>query len=108
MPTTMDLLQKALTVQSQARWADTLEISDATLSQAKKRGRLSPTLAGSIASALDENPSDWIALAALEAEPESTAKNRLLQRLNSVTKRYFCAAQRTISRAAAVVGRRRS
>jgi hypothetical protein len=82
MPSTMQLLQKALTVQSQARWADALDISDATLSQAKKRGRLSPTIAGSIAKQLGENPTEWIAIAAIEAEPESRAKTALMRALN--------------------------
>ncbi|PLC06009.1 hypothetical protein CY658_02870 [Variovorax sp. RO1] len=78
----MQLLQRALSVQSQARWADALDISDATLSQAKKRGRLSPTIAGSIAKQLGENPTEWIAIAAIEAEPESPAKKALMRALN--------------------------
>jgi len=83
MPTTMQLLEKALQLKSQARWADSLDLSDATLSQAKKRGRLSPTIAGSIASELGEDPTTWISIAALEAEPETAAKHSLLKRLGS-------------------------
>ena len=87
MPNTMQLLQRALTVQSQARWAHSLDVSEAAISQAKKRGRLSPTLAGRIASTLGENPTEWIAVAALEAEPDSTAKEQLLKHMNTVAKR---------------------
>lgn len=81
MPTTMQLLARALSVKPQARWADQFELSDAALSQAKKRGRLSPTLAGSIAAELGEDPQAWITVAALEAEPESTAKAKLMKKL---------------------------
>lgn len=98
MPTTMQLLTKALAVKPQARWADSLDISDATISQAKKRGRLSPTLAGSIAAELGEDPQTWITVAALEAEPDTTAKRSLIKRLSTrVQKLYFSTKQRLIS-----------
>ncbi|TXK26223.1 hypothetical protein FVQ98_14715 [Ottowia sp. GY511] len=42
-----------------------------SVAQAKKRGRLSPVLAGTIAIELGEEPQRWIAIAALEAEKES-------------------------------------
>ena len=79
----MQLLERALATKKQARWAEDLDVSDATLSVAKKRGRLSPTIAGSIAAELGEDPTTWISIAALEAEPESTAKRSLLKRLSS-------------------------
>ncbi|VTY21926.1 Uncharacterised protein [Xylophilus ampelinus] len=83
MQTTMHLLQRALAVQNQARWADALDLSDATLSQAKKRGRLSPTIAGAMAAELGEDPAAWISVAALEAEPDTATKRTLLKRLSS-------------------------
>lgn len=86
MPTTMQLLDRALSVKTQARWADSLELSDAALSQAKKRGRLSPTVAGSIAAELGDNPEHWIAIAALEAEPPSPARTTLMRKLGTVLK----------------------
>lgn len=82
MQTTMQLLTRALATKKQARWAELLEVSDATLSVAKRRGRLSPTIAGEIAKELGEDPRDWIAIAALEAEPETTAKRSLLRSLS--------------------------
>lgn len=82
MQTTMQLLTRALAAKKQARWAELLEVSDATLSVAKRRGRLSPTIAGEIAKELGEDPRDWIAIAALEAEPETTAKRSLLKSLS--------------------------
>jgi len=87
MENTMELLARALKVQPQARWADELDLSDAALSQAKKRGRLSPTLAGNMAASLGEDPEHWITVAALEAEPDSIAKRTLMKRLGGVLKR---------------------
>jgi hypothetical protein len=73
----MELFEKALSVQRAADWARELNLTRATFSLAKQRGRLSPVLAGNIAIKLGENPEHWIAIAALEAEPKSP----LLQRL---------------------------
>jgi hypothetical protein len=81
MPTTMQLLDRALKVQPAARWADELDLSDSTLTQAKKRGRLSPILAGELAAKLGEDPREWITIAALEAEPDTALKSDLMKRL---------------------------
>lgn len=81
MPTTMQLLDRALQLKPAARWADALDLSDSTITQAKKRGRLSPTLAGELADELGEDPRDWITIAALEAEPNTPLKADLLKRL---------------------------
>jgi len=72
MQTTMNLLDKAISVQRAAAWARDLNISEAAMSIAKKRGRLSPTLAGNLAMKLGESPEKWICIAAMEAEPESS------------------------------------
>lgn len=79
METTMDLFEKALTVQRAADWAKEFNLTRGALSIAKTKRRLSPVLAGNFAMKLGENPEHWIAVAALEAEPEST----LLQRLKN-------------------------
>lgn len=71
MPNTLELLNKALEVKRAAQWCKDLNLDLSTLSTAKKRGRLSPVLAGNLAMKLGENPEHWIAIAALEAEPDS-------------------------------------
>jgi hypothetical protein len=71
MPNTMQLLDQALQKQRASVWARELNLTDSAITQAKKRGRLSPVLAGNLAIKLGENPEHWIAVAALEAEPES-------------------------------------
>ena len=89
MPTTMQLLDRALKVQPAARWADALDLSDSTITQAKKRGRLSPTLAGELAAHLGEDPRDWITIAALEAEPDTSLKKDLVKRLGSAIRNLY-------------------
>ena len=84
MQTTQDLLTKALTMHTAAKWADTLDLTRQTFANAKRRGRLSPVLAGHIAMKLGENPTQWIAIAALEAEPESSNKKRLMDCVTSL------------------------
>lgn len=87
MLNTMDLLQKALGMKRAAHWCDELNIDLSTISKAKQRGRLSPVLAGNLAIKLGESPEHWIAVAALEAEPESELLTRLLADANSWRKR---------------------
>ena len=77
MHTTMDLFEKALTVKHAAAWARDLNITRATFSMAKKHGRLSPVLAGNVAMELGEDPVQWVAIAALEAEKDSELLARL-------------------------------
>lgn len=80
-----ELLDKALAVQPSAKaWCDKLGLSRNTLAVGKFRGRLSPAIAGGLAMELGENPEHWIAIAALEAEPEST----LLQRLKKSQEKW--------------------
>lgn len=75
---TLDLLEKALTENPSPKvWCDKLKVARSTLNTARNRGRLSPSLAGGLAMELGENAQQWIAVAALEAEP----KTALLQRL---------------------------
>lgn len=77
MHTTMELLTKALDVKRASHWCRELNLTNAALTQARKRGRLSPTLAGNLAIKLGENPERWIAIAALEAEPKSSLLDSL-------------------------------
>jgi hypothetical protein len=85
MQNTMELFKKALEIQPSAKaWCDELGLSKHALAVAKTRGRLSPAVAGGLAIKLGENPVQWMALAAMEAEPESTLKQELLRRVTSL------------------------
>lgn len=69
---TMELLDRALSINpSPKSWCDKLQLNRTALNCAKNRGRLSPAIAGGLAIELGENPAQWIAIAALEAEPAS-------------------------------------
>ncbi|MGE8447314.1 MAG: hypothetical protein ACN6O1_13980 [Comamonas sp.] len=82
MSSTIELLEMALKSKRAATWCRELNISTAAFAQAKKRGRLSPLLAGNIAIDLGESPDHWMAVAALEAERESPLRDRLLASFN--------------------------
>ena len=87
MRQTLDLLNKALEKQSASAWARALNITPSAITNARARGRLSPALAGNLAIDLGENPEHWVAVAALEAEPESELLTRLLADANKWRKR---------------------
>lgn len=118
MQTTMDLLNRALTEReiSQAEWCKQLEVNRTALAVARLRGRLSPTIAGNIARLMGEPVEHWIAVAALEAEPDSKGKQTLLRKehtwarnLAQAVKSLFCSnEQRPKNRAPlGVLGMRR-
>lgn len=71
METTAELLEKALEMRSASDWSRRLDIHRSTLSAAKAKARLSPTIAGNIAIDLGADPVLWVAIAALEAEQKS-------------------------------------
>jgi hypothetical protein len=77
MQHTLELLEKALEKQNAARWCSRLNLQRSTFSQAKKRGRLSPTLAGNLAIEMGADPIYWTAVAAAEAEPPGPLRDRL-------------------------------
>jgi hypothetical protein len=77
MTQTIELLDKALAQKTASEWARVFNVSPSAITNARARGRLSPTLAGNLAIELGEDPGHWVEVAALEAEPDST----LLQRL---------------------------
>jgi hypothetical protein len=85
MTHTLELLDKALTIKSASAWSRTLNIVPSAITNARKRGRLSPTLAGNLAIKLGESPEKWICIAAMEAEPESS----LLQELKATAKTWL-------------------
>lgn len=87
MESTMQLLSKALSERRAADWVNELNLSKSAISMAQKRGRLSPVLAGHFAMKLGENPEHWIAVAALEAEPESSLLEELKAHANKWRKR---------------------
>jgi hypothetical protein len=83
MQKTLELLDQALQVKRASQWCNDLNLDPSTMSQAKKRGRLSPTLAGNLAIELGADPEHWIAVAALEAEPQSDLLTSLKKRAGS-------------------------
>jgi len=75
---TLDLVDRALAQEAnQAHWCRELGIGRNTLAVARHRGQLSPAIAGHLAELLGEEPTLWIALAALETAPPSAARDRL-------------------------------
>lgn len=81
MLTTSQLLERALRVQPAKYWCDRYYLDKSTLSNAKKRGHLSPALAGNLAIDLGEDAAHWMAIAALETERESPMMERLRETL---------------------------
>lgn len=77
MPHTIDLLNKALEIRNAAQWCSRFNMTRASITNAKKRGRLSPALAGNLAMEIGADPIFWAAVAAAEAEPEGPMRERL-------------------------------
>lgn len=86
MTHSIELLNKALEIKTISEWARTLNIVPSTITNARRAGRLSPTMAGNLAMNLGENPVQWIAVAAMEAEPESSYKKQLMSRITLLYK----------------------
>lgn len=83
MANTMELFEKAMQKQRAAAWARELNLTPSAFSQAKKQGRLSPVLAGNLAIELGEDPIEWVALAALEAERDTEQLTKLRNRVKN-------------------------
>lgn len=81
MPTTIELLERALAKSRASVWCRALNVHQSTLCQAKKRGRLSPALASNLAMEMGADPIFWAAVAAAEAEPAGPLRERLEQNL---------------------------
>ncbi len=82
MQKTIELFNKALEIKHASAWARDFNITPETFSMAKKQGRLSPVLAGNFAMKLGEDPQHWIAVAALEAAPDSELLTLLKSNVN--------------------------
>lgn len=79
MRSSIQLYHRAMAIEPSAKyWCDQLGISRNALATAKLRGRLSPTVAGNLARLLGEDIDEWIVIAALEAEPATYARNKLM------------------------------
>lgn len=90
MQTTAQLLEHALKTRPAKFWCDRYYIRESTISTAKKRGRLSPVLAGNLAYDLGEDVTKWMAIAATETE-RGTPMSERLRDLLLRTKPYLCA-----------------
>lgn len=77
MKTTLDLLAWALEEQTNRSLAGKLHVYGSAFSKARERGRLSPMLTGQVAELMGEDVAYWTALAALEAERPSRARDKL-------------------------------
>jgi len=83
METTMDLLDAALEETGLSARALSMKLGHSpwTLNRARERASLSPGLAGELAAMLHLNIAEWMAIAALENEPDSRTRARLFELL---------------------------
>lgn len=77
---TMQLLKKAEKVATLYEWHQRLGVAEQTLYMAKKRGTLSPALAGALAELMGEDVDRWIIVAAIETERNSACRERMAER----------------------------
>ncbi len=84
MQSTMNLLADAEKVQDLSAWASKLGLSKQALYTAKYRAHLSPAVAGALAEELGQDAREWIVVAALESERDSTCKTRMVKRMGKV------------------------
>lgn len=81
MQNTSQLLERALNIHPAKFWCDRYYLNQSAFSIAKKRGRLSPVLAGNLAYDLGEDVAKWMAIAATESERETAMSARLRELL---------------------------
>lgn len=74
---TMQLLAKAEKVATLYEWHHRLGLHEQTLYSAKKKGRLTPAIAGAIAEQIGEDVGKWIIVAAIETERDSACRERM-------------------------------
>lgn len=79
METTLSLYHKAMEINpNAAAWCETMGLSRNTLAVAKVRGRMSPELAGALASNMpNEDVQHWINVATVEATKNPALRARL-------------------------------
>jgi hypothetical protein len=81
MKNTLQLLEKAVSKKKPAEWARLYNITQATITNARKSGHLSPALTGNLAIDLGEDAREWIAIAVMETEREGPLKDRLIEKM---------------------------
>lgn len=89
MANTMDLWKRAQKVHTKTEWAKMLGIHVSTWTNVQNKGHVSPIVAAGLALELGEDPKEWIAIAALEAAPETPLKTKLCKRLSTGRKLYL-------------------
>jgi hypothetical protein len=90
MKTTLDLLKLALANGVSSRHLATeLHLSANAFHTAKQRGKLTPELAQALAEHLGVDPVDWIALAAVEAQPPSVKRDALIKSIQTRLGKYM-------------------
>jgi hypothetical protein len=80
MKTTLELLEKAaakVAPLSERQLSMRLGHAATTLAMARRRGSLSPVIAGQLAELTGDDVVQWMALASLESEPKSPVTDRL-------------------------------
>lgn len=88
MQKTMHLLDKALTIEpNTAELCRKIKTATSAIRVARHNGRLSPVIAGNLASFLGEDVPQWIAIAAIESAPDTPSKRRLENTLKNWRKR---------------------
>lgn len=93
MPNTMELLNKALAVKRAARWCEEMGVDPSAISNARKRGKLSATMAAHMAIGIDEDPMMWAAIASIENDSHNPdIKAKVLARIETVAALYLDAS----------------
>lgn len=88
MEKTMQLLDKALNIEpNMSELCRKIKTARSAISVAKHHGRLTPVIAGNLASFLGEDVPQWIAIAAIESAPDTPSKKRLENTLKNWRKR---------------------
>ena len=79
MHTTLDLADEAIakTGLSERALCRQLGVAPTNISMARRRGNMSPLLAGQLAETLGQNVEHWMAIAVLESTPKSRTSERL-------------------------------
>ncbi len=84
MSRTMELLDKALAkYENQRQLSRKLGLADTTITTARSRGQLSPTVAGLLAAEMGEDVLYWTALAGVESDKPSAGRDCAVNQLMS-------------------------
>lgn len=80
MAKTAELLSRALAERTASEWARVFNVVPSHITNARRRGHLSPALAGNFAIEMGESPEQWMLTATLESKQERALLDRLKQR----------------------------